>query len=78
MSRHGDSFDPSGVSIWVVAGGGGGAIGSVTCDGNEVCASCFTLSLFFILYIFLCNLLLLFHCAVLNIVRALGTKVRSA
>ena len=35
----GDSFDPSGVSMWVVAGGGGRAgLGSLTCNwGRSLC-----------------------------------------
>ena len=33
-----DSFDPGGVSMWVVAGGGWAGLGSVTCDGGGVCA----------------------------------------
>jgi len=37
---EGDSFDPSGVAMWVVAGGGGWSyIGSVKRDGGEVCAT---------------------------------------
>ena len=49
----GDFFDPSGISVWLVAGPG-----SVTCNGGEVCATavhCFILVCATYFYIY-------FHC----------------
>jgi len=58
-------------------------LGSVTCDGGEVCGSCFTLSSFVYLFKYFYYLILFLcldcaDCAVISIVGALGTKVHAA
>jgi len=69
-----DSFDPGGVSMWVVAGGARQR--DVPPGAESVLFMFYIVFVFYVFNIFIIILLCL-RCAVTNIVRALGTKVHA-